>query len=351
MYYIFYPKQDSTIYEKTSLMNSGLDQILEVGINNQYINRSLIQFNTNLINEYIEDNNITNYYSNLKLYTVDSRNLPLDFNLELYPITGSWDNGTGKQQHQPQTTNGVSWTKRKAGTDWDLINLDSNKTGSFNLNSGGGNWNTNYLITQSFSYVTKDVNLNIKPILDLWLTGSISNDGLIIKLPIELESQQDVDTYINFFALETNTIFQPRLIFGYDDSVYLSGSTSLIPNINEMSIIPKVNQVYSSELNKTKIEIHVREKFPKPRFTTTSSYLLNYRLPETSYYSIIDDLSENTIIDFSPYTKISHLSGSNFINVNMSSLLKRRQYRLKFKIIDSNNNEVYIDYKYPFFIR
>jgi hypothetical protein len=351
MYYIFYPKQDATIYEKNSTLNSGLDQILEVGINDNYINRSLIEFDTNLINEYINDNNIYEYYSNLKLYTVEARNIPLDFNLEFYPITGSWDNGTGKQQHQPQTNNGVSWSKRKVNTEWDLINLDNTKTGSYNINIGGGNWNNNYKLTQSFNYITKDVNLNIKPFLDLWLSGSIDNNGIIIKLPNEIEQLNNINTNINFFALETNTIFQPKLIFGYDDSIYITGSSLLIPNINEMSIHPKLNQTYNSNLDKIKIDIHVREKFPKPKFTTTSSYLINYRLPETSYYSIIDDMSENVIIDFSPYTKISHLSGSNFINININSLLKRRQYRLKFKVIDINNNEVIIDYKYPFFVR
>jgi hypothetical protein len=96
--YIFYPEKDATIYEYTSSLNTGLDQILEVGHIDNYNNRSIIQFNNNSILSYFQDNNITTFQAKLKVFTVDSRHLPLEFNIEVLPVSESWDMGAGKWQ-------------------------------------------------------------------------------------------------------------------------------------------------------------------------------------------------------------------------------------------------------------
>lgn len=346
MNYIFYPEKDATIYEDSSLLNSGLDQILEVGTFDSYSNRALIKFNTDLINEYITENNVTDYSASLKLYTVESRNIPLDFNLEFLPISESWNNGTGKTQHNPITKNGVSWKNKSENISWSTGSALS--TSSFYKVTGGGNWYNNYLITQSFNYNTVDVSVDIKPYLLDWIDETIKNEGIIIKFDDLTERNTTTNLGINFFSNETNTIFVPRIVFSYDDSVYETGSLEIIPNIKDIQLHPKIKQNYYHGEN-VKIDILVRDKFPKPRFSATSSYLFGYRLPETSYYSIIDNSSKNVILDFSEHTKISHKDNINFFNLNVDFLFPKRSYLIKFKIVTENNIQYYT-HKYPFFV-
>ena len=348
MNYIFYPKKDATIYERTSSMNTGLDQILEVGNSLGYNNRALIQFDVNGILEYITDNSITDYNVKLNLYATEAKNVPLEHTLEIYPLSSSWDGGIGKWQHTPITRNDVSWINRKTGLNWQSGSYPSGVTGSYNNIVGGGNWYYDYKVTQSFDYKTTDIGVDINSIFNLWVTGSIENNGLIIKFSDDIE--KDVNSYsgINFFSNETNTIFVPRLSIQYDDSVYVTGSSQLIPDINNMIIAPKLKREYFYG-GVNEIDLTVRKKLAVKTFSTQSSYIGTYRLPSSSYYSIVDVMSNNVIIDFSEYTKISYANNKNFFNLSVDSLFPKRTYKIKFKVVDtSSSNVVYYTYPYSF---
>jgi hypothetical protein len=150
------------------------------------------------------------------------------------------------------------------------------------------------------------------------------------------------------FSNETNTIFVPRIILSYDDSIYETGSLELAPSTKDILVHPKIKQKYYHGED-VRVELLVRDKFPKPRFSTTSSYLFNYMLPSSSYYSIVDNLSKNVIIEFSEYTKISHENDTNFFNLNVDFLFPKRSYVVKFKIV--NNGVInYYTHNYPFFV-
>ena len=65
--------------------------------------------------------------------------------IESYPISGSWNNGTGQFLNSPQTTNGCSWTDRLSsgsGAWADNSNLSAYVTASYSGSDGigGGNW-------------------------------------------------------------------------------------------------------------------------------------------------------------------------------------------------------------------
>ncbi len=348
MNYIFYPEKDASIYEESPSINTGLDQILEVSTYDAYSNRSLIKFNTNLIQNYITDNNIVDYSSSLKIYTVESRNIPFNFNIEILPISESWNNGTGKWQHNPSTVNGVSWKYKSENVLWSTGSISTNSTSSFFKVTGGSNWYNNYKVTQSFDYDTKDINVDIKPILEFWLDGTITNEGLLVKLEDSIERNENTNVGINFFSKETNTIFVPHILLSYDDSIYKTGSINPVNDVNKISVHPKIKDTYyHGEISK--VEIFARDKYPKPVFSTTSSYLKNYRLPSSSYYSIIDNLSKNVIVDFSEYTKISHDNNINYFNLCVDYLFPKRTYLLKLKIEESGSI-MYHTHKTPFFV-
>ena len=81
--------------------------------------------------------------------------------MEIYPLSSSFNNGSGEFLDNPSTKNGVSWAFRaNSGSEaWAEDNFATNVTASFITASiGGGNWytassdtNLNLEYTQSFN--------------------------------------------------------------------------------------------------------------------------------------------------------------------------------------------------------
>ena len=84
-----------------------------------------------------------------------------------------------------------------------------------------------------------------------------------------------------------------------------------------------------------KIRIYSRNKYPLKSATNLFPIeTVNY-LPTSSYYSIIDAVTNETIVQYDDiYTKLSCDSTSNFIHLDMSGLMPERSYMLKLKIVD-----------------
>ncbi len=114
--YKLFPLQDATMYSFYSTMNTGIDPIIEVGNLNVNINpvpqvfRYLVEYDQNEINDVI-DTKIggTQFSSSLKNYIANTQGVIFDTQLEIFPVSGSWNNGSGTYLDSPFTTNGVSW--------------------------------------------------------------------------------------------------------------------------------------------------------------------------------------------------------------------------------------------------
>ena len=122
MHYFIFGDKDATIYSggTTSSINTGADEILEVNKSVaqngsvQNISRALIQFDYTEISQSVIDNKIPStakYY--LNLYDAGSEELLRNQNLFAYMVSGSeWTEGNGKLDHNPTTTDGVSYQYR-----------------------------------------------------------------------------------------------------------------------------------------------------------------------------------------------------------------------------------------------
>jgi len=124
-YYFLFPEKDSTIYshpDRTEL-NTGHDEILEIvkekgSINDLYYpSRILIKFNNEEIQTTINDIiGLTTFNTtatcSLQLLSTEHKNLSRVLNLELFAISQSWDEGTGRYSNLPQTSTGCSWLYR-----------------------------------------------------------------------------------------------------------------------------------------------------------------------------------------------------------------------------------------------
>jgi hypothetical protein len=368
MIYTIYPKFDSTIYEKTESLNTGTDSVLElshqlIGSSSKYNSRILLKFDTSGIESDVNSGKISSnakYY--LQLRTSDVREIPQEYTVYAYPLSGSWANGTGKYTNTPATTDGVSWKYRSSKSagilwgvsevtgglnyEWDEISdswVDANLifgalyasvTGSYFSSVGGGTWWTfeNTTCTQSFSYETSDIYMDVTPIVKKWITGSgrFNNDGFILKFSDNIESSNETLVSLKFFSSDSNTVYVPKLHIVWDDSTFSTGSLTQISFDNSLVNV-RLNQSYS-ETEKTKIRISVNEKYPQKTYTTESYYTKNFYLPTSSYYEIRDAHTDEIIIPFNTTgSKISCDANGNYFKLWMNSFQPERFYRVLIK--------------------
>ena len=114
--YKLFPLQDTTLYSFYPDMNTGIDAMIEVGNLNVNINpvpqvfRYLIEFDQDEINTVVDTIvESAQFSSSLKCYVANAQGIDFNTNLEIYPVSGSWNNGTGTYLDSPFTTNGCSW--------------------------------------------------------------------------------------------------------------------------------------------------------------------------------------------------------------------------------------------------
>jgi hypothetical protein len=358
--YKIFPEKSATIYSFYPTLNTGLDEILEIStftsINDtNEVSRVIIKFPTDEINDII-NNKVSGsiYDAYLKLYLANASSLPVNYTLYCYPISGSWESGTGRLGNVPITTDGASWGNRNQlnGINWFNSNtFPTNTTGSFTSgsNSGGGLWYTgSYEATQSFTNITsKDIEIKVTTSVNAWISSSIENNGLIIKHSdvTEFSNQSKFET--KYFSGNTHTIYPPCLEIKWDDSSYITGSLSIINSDKIVANFINNKDKYQQD-SIQRFRINVRDQFPIRSFQTSSVYLNNKLLPITSYWSIKDLDTEEIIVDYDlNYTKISADENGNYFDIYMNGLEPERNYKVLIKTI-INNNTLILDNNYYF---
>jgi hypothetical protein len=346
----FYPTKDSTIYEQYPSKNTGLDAILEINkltVNSSsYNSRVLLNFDYTAISSSIVglgyNPNAFNY--NLRMFVAEANEIPTDYSLYCYPTSGSWDMGVGRYGNSPETTTGVSWTYRKSADDltsrWETGSFGANITGSSLSNKGGGVWYSNFVASQSFSYNTSDIDMDITNIVRGIQSSSFNFTGLIIKKSDTDEGSTSLFTSLKFFSKDTHTVYLPIIEAKFNDSV-TTGSLQLI-NTNEDINVLTINLKPSYKEKSTPIiRVSSRYTYPVQTFATESGYLTRYRLPAGSQYAIYSAHTDDVVIDFSTYTTLSDDATSNFIKLHLDSFQPERYYRLLIKVPNSGSNSTY----------
>ena len=375
MFRIFYAEKDATLYESVPTLNTGIDEILEVGkrVNtsgNAYVrSRSLIKFDMDEI-----QSTLTKYSTTLdsckfvlQLYTSHAKALSAEYTIEAKIAYDSWINGTGFENSLPSITDGVSWNYPNSGSTW---TSEGDVTPSLRITgSQGGNWiyqsgSASYDLTrydqsfytqpgldeqESFSYRPTDINMDVTDAVKLWINGSagttIDNNGFLLKFSDADEASGDTTGFVRFFSRETHTIYVPRIVMYWDQSAYSSTLDEV--NLDSNTIYPKIKKSYK-DTEITRIRFYSRDKFPQKSAENKFPLQTVNRLPETTYYSILDAATDETIIPFDNiYTKVSCDNTSNFIYLDMNGLMPERYYRIALKIVDGFT-EQYIDNEYYF---
>lgn len=202
----------------------------------KYVNRALVKFDITTISQSIASGDIQSASFHLKMYVARGENLPISYSVYAFPISQSWVMGNGYLS-DGGSSKGASWNFRDyySGSAWanltdpngltpiDFI-TDPSLTPSV-WARGGGTWYTSSIASQSFNYVTGDIHMDVTTIVNGWLNGTYPNEGLILISSDETEyTGSDMGLY--FFSRDTNTIYQPILDVGWDDSTWTTGSVS-----------------------------------------------------------------------------------------------------------------------------
>lgn len=342
---------DASIYLQQPDQNAGRDEILEVGklyygtIKDIY--RTLIKFDVS----NLETGSGWKAYLNLK--AANSEEIPLQYTIYANALSSSWSMGTGTK-FDNITTDGVSWKYRDGISKW--VDYDTtagtavytqNTTGS--ANAEGGVWYLSGSASQSFNYESDDVRMDVTDLVSQWISGSFTNNGMVIHHSLESESDDLDYGVLKFFSKETNTIYQPKLEIVWDDSSISTGSLAPVTGSAEDGYKVVVTNLKTQYEANTKIKVRVkgRDKYPLKSFGTSFAYDQSKYLPTTTYYQLEDYITKEIIFPFGNYTKVSCDSTSNYFVMDLSTLPINRTYLLKLKIVEGGISTI-IDDKLKF---
>lgn len=356
--YKLFPEKDASIYSQFPLLNTGVDEILDVSTfftsADPQVSRFLIKFSQSEIEDVLTNKiGTSSFQSNLKTYIADITGLNSTTTLEVYPVSGSWNMGTGRYSSIPQTQNGVCWTSRLSANDgnWPTT-FQTYATASYQLNNpGGGTWYTgsalglNITQSQELSYSSdKDLNVDVTNTVLTWYSGSnplggffFPNDGFIVKQSDndEFVANRNYVTTVKYFSIDTHTIYPPELEMQWRDYDFNTGSsTNTIIDTTQMVASLGNNPGTFNRGSVEKFRINCRPQFPQRVFQTASLYSINHYLPTSSYYAIKDLDTNEFVIDFDTnYTQISADNESSYFTLYMNGLEPERYYQILIKTV------------------
>tara|TARA_B100001113_G_scaffold335511_1_gene315135 strand:+ start:2155 stop:3282 length:1128 start_codon:yes stop_codon:yes gene_type:complete len=356
MYYFIYPDSDTTIYEGglTQSLNAGIDPILEVqklidasGTITQ-ASRTLIKFDySDIIRKRNQGAIPTTAKYYLNLYDAGSQELKVEQTVDVYMISGSWTQGSGKSDSNPVIDDGASWKYRSGTNQW--------KSGSATApETMGGAWFTSslsgqYEVSNSFDlkYETKDLRIEVTDLVNNQILSSsiYGNNGFLLKRPDSAETSSIHFGDLKFFSKETHTIYPPKLEVEWDDSVWNTGSLSPLSStdLERLTVYFKGIRPEYKEKSKVRFRLVGRELYPTRGFDTTPAALNVKTLPSGSmllehgtYYSIEDDSTGEVIIPFSTGSIVSCDSQGNFFNIDMNAFQPERYYKFLIKVVSGS---------------
>jgi len=366
--YKIFPTKDATLYSTYPTMNTGLDAILESSNilaenGNPGVARYLVEYDTTEIQDVINNKISSSAYNTyLRNYISTAQGINADVKLEIFATAQSWNNGTGYYLDDPKTTDGVSWNNRNSsgsGT-WNMSGSVSGYgyTGSFNSSyatQGGGSWFTSSgvipTITESFGLRSnKDLELGVKDLVNLWYSGSIPNNGFLVKLSgsAEFNADENYQPILKYYSVDTNTIYPPQLEFRWRDYSLYSAATSSIVTTKQIKLSLDDNPGEFQPSSVNRFYINVSPLYPTRTYQTSSLFTSTNYLPTSSYYAIKDLSTNEFVINFdTQYTQISSDSRGNYFDVYMSGLEPERYYKVLIKT-EINGSTLILDDDYYF---
>lgn len=228
MIYRIYPQKDTVItnYQRARVQqtasNAGASEILPLfkiaGISGSSgipatasLSHVLMKFDLSTYSALTASNEIPRDGVSFRLVLRNARHaetLPYSYDIEVLPLTRDWDEGRGIDVEDFYDKGFANWDRAKSNVFWTTPGGDT--TGSLGI------------LSYHFDTGEEDVDLDITPFVNAWLTGTLTNNGLLVRLSSTLESNTEFNDYYvkKFFA--RNTYFpdeRPHIEARWDDSL------------------------------------------------------------------------------------------------------------------------------------
>jgi len=365
MHHFIFPNQDTWISSGSSTItgesfkdqNFGRDQILEVKkefFNNSFdhFTRALVQFSgtefSNL-SQSIVDGKINEPKFYLRLYEAEGNaEISGDYTLDIKPISQSWVEGTGKFGDDPKNTNGCSFENRSnpiggTATTWDTAGVSV-----LSISSS----------TQTFSNQSPDVEVDVTDMVNVWLSGSYSNYGMLVRFSGSQETDSTTFGHLKFFSRHTHTIYSPRLEIRWDDHSPCTGSNT--GSLNELTMSGLAdNFLYMRGLRESykvgervKFRVGARKRYIQKTFSNSVQTVTGSFIPESSgSYAIKDMATDEFIVPFSGYTSMSCDTEGPYFNQWLDGFYPDRAYKIQLKLKYDDGQEQVFDDDFEFIVK
>ena len=385
MHKFIYANKDAWISELSSSVNYGYDQVLELRkdftdtateSNVNGVTIILVQFDLTDVSNLIDSGKITSPEYYLRLYSTEASELQSQYNVHAYVVSDSWEEGTGNYFDNPTTGDGTTWSHRDkrneilswslgtvgstfnsysasfGGTDDIFAGSGNTSTGSQREGIGGGTYYDEDLVaSQSFSYQSPDIEMNVTDVVNSWISGSYSNYGFMIKRP-DSEEDDINRSDLKFFSRNTHTIYPPKLEIRWDDHNFVTSSMnelSMSGNVDNYVYVKGIRPQYR-ETETVRFRVGARPRYVKKSFSTSIQTVSSSFISEGSgSYSIVDLATNETIIPFSDYTELSCGGGDMYFNQDLNTFQPNRMYKILLKSkYDDGQEVVYDDDEFQF---
>jgi len=361
MHYFIFPDIDTTLYQASSSMNAGLDEVLEVrkdlsqSNTNAKVSRILMKFDLSYISQSVSNGTIASdakYY--LNLFDARPSELSVSQSLWAYPISQSWAEGEGFRSDRPATTDGASWNYKddaETKTQWNGA-----------MTASGGTWHSDVYASQSLEWSSRDIRMDVTPIVNKWFDGTYPNEGFIIKRSGSMvpaagggsTRNTGSDEYnstrlgnLSFFSRQTNTIYPPKLEVEWYDTKWNQGSLSSLSKseLEDLQVYVKNIRPEYKEESKAKFRVVGRGRYPVKSYSNTASEYLtakvfpsgSKKVKDGAYYSIVDADTEDVIVNYGTGSLISCDSDGNYFNLWMNGLQAERYYKICFRVVSGSD--------------
>lgn len=342
---------------------------------NPELSRTVVQFDITNISSSIARNQLSssNVKFTLNLTACGQRNLPLNYTLFAYPISQSWNNGDGRWADGGSSM-GASWDFRNYSGSGQWVKpmtssyqqVDYLRTASYSssaFQNGGGTWyysvpnsyqnkrhwicsssffrplrGTSLICSQSYTLGQQgDITMDVSRIVRSWLCGCIPNNGIILATSLEttVPPVDRTNGLLQYFSKETNTIYSPYIDVAWDDTKFDKGSLAPVTgSVENLVTLQQLKDVYKAG-SLPKVFVFARDKYQLKQFAKAPqqpSMITPKYLPTSSYFMIKDAESEEVLIDFDQYSKLScDPKQGNYFKFDTTGLPQERYFKIFIK--------------------
>jgi hypothetical protein len=134
-----------------------------------------------------------------------AQTLPSSYDVEVLPISQSWDEGNGLDDDDFTDLGYANWVRAKSATPWSR--------------PGGDALSSPYSVSH-FDQGNEDLSVDVTTTVAAWLSGTIANNGFMVRMSSSLESGS-LDYFVKMFHMR-HTNFADRMPYleaSWDDSV------------------------------------------------------------------------------------------------------------------------------------